>query len=89
MLFRSVRNLAQVAEWMAKAALHDKAVSRQMQKVRAQRGKSLRPNAAPQGKTRAASADQAFQRLKQSNTVKSRDARDQAAVEWFEASGIL
>lgn len=84
---QDVRNLAQVAEWLAKAEKFDKATARQMQKVRAAKGKSLRPNAAPQGKTRAASADNAFQRIKASG--KNRDAQGVAMAEWFEAQGIL
>ncbi|MXO72876.1 hypothetical protein [Alteraurantiacibacter buctensis] len=84
---QDVRNLAQVAEWQEKAAKFDKATARQMQKVRAAKGKSLRPNAAPQGKTRAASADQAFQRIKASG--KNRDAQGAAMADWLEAQGIL
>ena len=40
--------IAQAAEWKAKADRFDKAMAKQMQKVRAQKGKSLRPGAAQQ-----------------------------------------
>lgn len=41
-----IKALAQVAEWRAKALRLDKALSAKMQKVRAGKGKTLRPNAA-------------------------------------------
>lgn len=86
---QDVRNLVEIADWRAKAEKFDKATARQMQKVRAAKGKSLRPNAAPQAKTRAASADNAWQKVKQANGSKDRAARDTATAEWMEAAGIL
>jgi hypothetical protein len=82
---QDVRNLAQIAEWRAKAEKLDQANSRQMQKVRAAKGKTLRPNAAPQAKTRA--ADSAWQRVKGAGN--NRDQRDAATADWLEAQGLL
>lgn len=86
---QDVKNLVEIADWRDKADKYDKAISRQMQKVRSAKGKNLRPNAAPQGNTRAASADQAWQKVKQATGSKSRDTRDAAIASYFEASGIL
>ena len=81
------KSLKKVDDWRQKAAKYDAAMSRKMQKVSAARGKSLRPNAAPQAPSRAANADQAWQRVKSAG--KNKAQRDQAAADWFEAAGIL
>jgi hypothetical protein len=85
---QDVRNLAQIADWRAKAEKLDQATARQMQKVRASKGKTLRPNAAPQGKSRAANSDNTWQRVKQANG-KNRDQRDAAMADWFEQQGHI
>lgn len=82
-----VKSLVEIAGWKDKAAKFDKAMARQMQKVRSAKGKSLRPNAAPQASSRAANADQAWQRVKQS--ANNRTAQADAMAEWLEASGHI
>lgn len=83
---RDLKALAYVADLKDKASKYDKAMSRQMQKVRSAKGKSLRPNAAPQGKSRAASADQSWKRVKSAG---SKAQQESAMAEWLEASGHL
>jgi hypothetical protein len=85
---QDVRNLAQIADWRAKAERFDQATARQMQKVRSAKGKNLRPNAAPQGKTRAANSDSAWKRVTQANG-KNRDQRDAAMADWLESQGHI
>ena len=80
------RALDKIAEKFAKADKFDQAMAKQMQKVRAAKGKSLRPNAAPTS-SRAASADNAWQRVKQ--TGKNKSAQADAMAEWLEASGHM
>ena len=82
-----IKAIAMAAEWKAKADRLDKAVSKQMQKVRASKGKNLRPNAAPHAQSRTAQADEAWKRVKSAGSNKAQ--RDSAAAEWFEAAGIL
>ena len=83
---RDITALAKVAEYKAKAEKYDQAMSKQMQKVRAAKGKSLRPSAAPQDKSRAAKADQAWKRVKSGG---SKAQQGEAFAEWLEASGHL
>lgn len=82
-----VKRLATIADWRAKAAKYDTAMSKQMQKVRAAKGKTLRPNAAPQAATRAVKAEQAWSRVREAGGNKA--AREAAMAEWLEASGHL
>lgn len=81
------KSLKRVDEWRTKAAKYDAAMSRQMQKVRASKGRNLRPNAAPQAPSRAAQTDQAWQKVK--NAGKNKAQRDSAAAEWLESAGYL
>ena len=56
-----IKAIALAAEWKAKADRFDKAVSKQMQKVRAGKGKNLRPNAAqPEGSGQVRASQQAM-----------------------------
>lgn len=73
-----IKAMAQAAEWKAKADRFDKAMSKQMQKVRAQKGKTLRPNAAPQASARAADG-KAWQNVKQ---ARSKEAQAEAFADW-------
>lgn len=82
-----IKALATVADLKEKADKYDKAMSRQMQKVRSAKGKNLRPNAAPQGKSRAAQTDQAWQRVKKAGGNKA--AREDAFAAYLDASGHL
>lgn len=83
---QEVKALNEIAEWKADAEKFRDAMSRKMQKVRSAKGKSLRPNTAPQGKPRAGRADTAWQRVKGTS-----DKTEQAAAmaDWLEASGHL
>lgn len=83
---QEVKALNDIAVWKTKAEKFDKATANKMKKVRAAKGKNLRPNAAPQGKPRAAKADQAWQRVKQ---TKDKTAQADAMADWLEASGHL
>lgn len=69
-----------------KAAKYDRAMSKQMQKVRAGKARSLRPNAAPHATSRAANADKAWQRV-----TKTRDSsvKADAFADFLEATGNL
>jgi hypothetical protein len=71
--------IAQAAEWKAKADRFDKAMAKQMQKVRAQKGKSLRPGAAAQN-TSAARGAQDWQRVK---GAKSKEAQAEAFADYM------
>lgn len=71
--------IAQAAEWKAKADRFDKAMAKQMQKVRSGKGKNLRPNAAPQD-SRAARGNQDWQRVK---SASSRESKDAAFADWL------
>lgn len=68
-----------------KAAKYDKAISKQMQKVRAAKQRNLRPNAAPQAQSRNAQAGKAWERVK---ATKSREEKASAFADYLEASGI-
>ncbi len=59
-----IKALAKVAEWKAQAERYQKAMSRQMQKVRASKGKTLKPSAAPHASARSARGEQDWQRVK-------------------------
>lgn len=62
--------IALAAEWKAKADRFDKASAVRMQKVRAAKGKSLRPNAAqPSGSGQQRAFSEANQRLRSSGSV--------------------
>lgn len=74
-----IKAMAQAAEWKAKADRFDKAMSKQMQKVRAQKGKNLRPNAAPQASSRAADG-KAWQNVKQ---ARSKEAQAEAFADFM------
>lgn len=64
------RALDKVAEWRAKADKYDKAISRQMQKVRASKGKTSRPNAAqPEGSGQRRAFAESTQRLQRTGSV--------------------
>lgn len=64
------KNLKKVGEWRDKAGKYDKAVSRQMQKVRSGKEKSLRPGAAqPNGSDQRRALADATQRLRNTGSV--------------------
>lgn len=69
-----------------KAAKYDKAMSRQMQKVRAGKQRNLRPNAAPHDPSRAANADKAWQRV---TTTRNKAHQAEAFADYLEATGHL
>lgn len=69
-----------------KAAKYDRAISKQMQKVRAAKQRNLRPNAAPQAQSRNAQAGKAWERVK---ATKSREEKASAFADYLEASGIV
>ena len=71
--------IAQAAEWKAKADRFDKAMAKQMQKVRAQKGKSLRPGAAAQN-TSAARGAHDWGRVK---GAKSKEAQAEAFADYM------
>lgn len=71
--------IAQAAEWKAKADRFDKAMAKQMQKVRAQKGKTLRPSAAAQNNSTARGA-QDWQRVK---GAKSKEAQAEAFADYM------
>lgn len=82
--------IAQIFERLSaaeeKASKYDKAISRQMQKVRAAKQRNLRPNAAPQAQSRNAQASKAWERVK---TTNSREAKADAFADYLEASGLV
>ncbi len=80
------RALDKIADWKAKAAKFDAAMSRQMQKVRAGKARTLRPGAAPT-ESRAANTSKAWERVKSSG--KNKSAQADAMADWLEASGHL
>lgn len=69
-----------------KAAKYDRAISKQMQKVRAAKQRNLRPNAAPQAQSRNAQAGKAWERVK---ATKSREEKASAFADYLEASGLV
>ena len=71
--------IARAAEWKAKADRFDKAMAKQMQKVRAQKGKTLRPSAAAQNNSTARGA-QDWQRVK---GAKSKEAQAEAFADYM------
>ena len=81
------RALDTVMEWKAKAERFDKAMSKQMQRVRSGKTQTLRPSAAPHADTRAASSSKAWQRVKSAGNNKA--AQNEALADWLEASGNL
>lgn len=67
---RDIKALSQIADWKAKAERLDKAMSKQMQKVRAGKPRALRPNAAqPEGSGKHRAFTEATTRLRGSGTV--------------------
>lgn len=72
--------LKQVDEWRQKAARFDAAMSRKMQQVRAGKARTLRPGAAPTDKTRAASGDKSWQRVK---TARTKEAQSEAFADYL------
>lgn len=81
---RDLKALVYVADLKDKAGKYDRAMSKQMQKVRSAKGKSLRPNATS-GQPR--NSDQSWKRVKEAG--KNRQAQNEALADWMEASGIL
>lgn len=70
MTARDVKALSLVADLAEKASKYDKAIARQMQKVREGKTRTLRPNAAqPEGSGRNRAFSEANQRLRQSGSV--------------------
>lgn len=64
------RALLQAANWKEKADKYDQAMARQMQKVRAGKARTLRPNAAPaEGSGKARAYSEATQRLRGSGSI--------------------
>ena len=75
-----IKALATIAEWKAESAKYRQALSKQMQKVRAAKGKTLRPNAAPHADPRAARGNQDWNRVV---TARSKEAKAEAFADWF------
>lgn len=73
------RALEKIAEWKADSEKYKKAVSRKMERVRSGKGKSLRPNAAPQD-NRAARGGQDWQRVK---TARTRETQNEAFADFL------
>ena len=71
--------LKQVAEWKAKAAKFDSANAKSMERVRAAKGKTLRPGAAPHADARADKAN-SWQRV---IAAKGRDAQAEAFADYM------
>lgn len=78
------RALDKIGEWKAKAERFDKAMAKQMQKVRSAKGRTLRPNADPQVNTRT--ADKAWDRVA---AARGKTARSDAFADYLEASGHI
>lgn len=76
---RGYKALGDVLGWKAKAERFDKAMAKQMQKVRAQKGKTLRPSAAAQNNSTARGA-QDWQRVK---GAKSKEAQAEAFADYM------
>lgn len=75
-----IKALAQVAEWRAKAIRLDKAVSAKMQRVRAGKGKTLRPGTAPHADARAARSTHDWQKVK---GARSKEAQAEAFADYM------
>lgn len=75
-----IKALAKVADWKAKAERYEKAMSRQMQKVRSGKSKTLRPNAAPHASARAARGEQDWNRVK---TARSKNEQAEAMADFL------
>jgi hypothetical protein len=71
--------LKQVAEWKAKAGKFDSANAKSMERVRAAKGKTLRPGAAPHADARADRAN-SWQRV---TAAKGRDAQAEAFADYM------
>jgi len=81
------RALEKAAEWKSKADKYDKAMAKQMQKVRAAKGRTLRPSGAPHDNSRASDSNKAWDRVRAAGNNKA--AKDAAFADWLEASGNL
>lgn len=81
------RALEKVGEWKAKAEKFDRAMASKMQKVRASKGRNLRPGAAPHEGSRAVNTSKSWERVKAASGNKS--AQAEAFAEWLEGSGHL
>jgi hypothetical protein len=75
-----------IADKFDKAEKYDAAMSRKMQKVRASKGRTLRPNAAPQESSRAATAAKAWERT---TNTRNKHERADAFADYLTATGNL
>lgn len=83
---RDIKALLLIADKFDKAEKYEAAMSRKMQKVRASKGRTLRPNAAPQEASRAATAAKAWERTV---GTRNKQAQSDAFADYLEASGHL
>jgi hypothetical protein len=83
---RDIKALLEIAELREKASKYDAAMSRKMQRVRSAKGKTLRPNAAPQEQSRAATAAKAWERTV---GTRNKQAQADAFADYLEATGNL
>lgn len=87
-----LKALAQAAKWKADSEELARIWAKSQERVRDKstgRFMAMNPGAAPHGDTRRGSADKAFQRLKEAQGGKSRDAKNKAMEGWLEKSGYL
>lgn len=87
-----LKALAQAAKWKADSEELARIRAKSQERVRDKstgKFRAMKPGAAPHGDTRRGSADKAFQRLKEAQGGKSRDAKNKAMEGWLEKSGYL
>jgi len=87
-----LKALAQAAKWKADSEELARIRAKSQERVRDKstgKFRAMKPGAAPHGDTRRGSADKAFQRLKEAQGGKSRDAKNKAMEAWLEKSGNL
>ena len=77
--------LEKIAEWKTNSEKFKAAMSRQMQKVRSSKGKSLRP-AAVSHDSKSRTANSSWDRVK---TAKTKSAQADAMANWMETQGLI
>ena len=87
-----LKALAQAAKWKADSEELARIRAKSQERVRDKstgKFRAMNPGSAPHGDPRRGSADKAFQRLKEAQGGKSRDAKNKAMEGWLEKSGYL
>ena len=87
-----LKALAQAAKWKADSEELARIRAKSQERVRDKstgKFRAMKPGSAPHGDPRRGSADKAFQRLKEAQGGKSRDAKNKAMEGWLEKSGYL